>query len=282
MIPINDDEFTLLKNYLLENTGIEVPEEKKYLFETRLFHILENEKFSNFTEFYNSLKTDKDARLHNILLESMTTNETSFFRDIHPYDTLFNDILPQIAEEKKQNAIFFPPQISIWSAGCSSGQEPYSIAMTSNEWINKSDHYKNMQVTITATDISQKVLDKAKKGIYTQSDIKGMKKEYVDTYFHETDSGYIINDIIKKMINFKILNLSDNFSFNLLKPDIIFCRNVIIYFSDDIKTNIIKKMYNMLNPKGILILGASETIYQLSDKFDSKYYKDTIYYKARK
>ena len=283
MIKITGNEHILLKNYLFNCCGIDIPPEKSYLFETRLNDLLKKQGYTTFGELHNHLKADKNDKLKKRLIEYMTTNETSFFRDNHPFQAFATTILPEIALKGKREVVFFPPQIKIWSAGCSTGQEPYSIAILVNEWLCKQNDISPQRIAITATDISEEVLKKAKKGVYSENEIKkGMKQEFLEKYFRNNDNSWILNKNIRNMIVFKELNLAEDFKHKMQKIDIIFCRNVIIYFSIELKKKIIHQFYNLLKSNGILILGASETLYQLSDKFITQYIGPSIFYKAIK
>jgi len=283
MIKITGNEHILLKNYLFNCCGIDIPPEKSYLFETRLNDLLKKQGYTTFGELHNHLKADKNDKLKKRLIEYMTTNETSFFRDNHPFQAFATTILPEIALKGKREAVFFPPQIKIWSAGCSTGQEPYSIAILVNEWLCKQNDISPQRIAITATDISEEVLEKAKKGVYSGNEIKkGMKQEFLEKYFRNNDNSWILNTKIRNMVVFNELNLAEDFKHKMQKIDIIFCRNVIIYFSIELKKKIIHQFYNLLKSNGILILGASETLYQLSDKFITQYIGPSIFYKAIK
>lgn len=283
MIEIHDDEFVLLKEYLNDCCGIDVPSEKSYLFKTRLSDLLMEEGFSTFKELFVHLKSEKETNLQKRLIQFMTTNETSFFRDEHPYETFLDIILPEIALKKKSDAIYFPPQLRIWSAGCSTGQEPYSISIIINEWLGKHDTFTRDNISIIATDISADVVDKARSGIFSINEMKkGMKEEYLLKYFYKENNKYIAKDELKKSVIFNELNLALNFQNSMGRFDIIFCRNVMIYFANALKRDIISQFHTILNPGGILVLGASETLYQLSEKFDSEYHGESIIYRVKK
>lgn len=283
MIEISDQEFILLKNYLLDCCGIDIPAEKSYLFKTRLDDLLIEKEYESFQELFNHLKTDKDEKIKKSLIQYMTTNETAFFRDGHPFEAFIKNILPQITQKNKQNTVFLPPQLKIWSAGCSMGQEPFSIAMLVKEWLDKQKEPFWQKITILASDISTEVLKKAILAQYTENEIKkGMKEPYLSKYFSKNGTSWILNEQIKNMVEFREINLAESFETSIGPFDIIFLRNVIIYFSIELKREIIEQIYHILKPQGVLILGASETLYQLSDKFKTHYVGQSIYYEADK
>lgn len=283
MIEIHDDEYILLKEYLKDCCGIDVPSEKIYLFKTRLSDLLREEGFSTFKDLFVHLKSEKEKRLQKRLIEFMTTNETSFFRDEHPYETLKNVILPEIALKKKSESIYFPPKLRIWSAGCSTGQEPYSISIIIQEWIEEDKTFSPENISIIATDISSEVVNRARSGIYSNNEIrKGMNKQLLEKYFYTENDKYIVKQDVKKTILFNELNLSTEFENSMGKFDIIFCRNVMIYFAKTLKQSILSQFHTILNPGGNLVLGASETLYHLSEKFESAYHGESTLYRVIK
>ena len=281
-IEINDDEFKMLKEHLHMACGIDVPPEKKYLFKTRLSSFMYKEGYKSFTEFYNRLYKDEDETLGKYLVEAMTTNETSFFRDSHPFQALEKVLLPEIAAKRIEEAVFLPPSIRIWSAGCSTGQEPYSIAMAVCEWLKTQSELTVENVRIIATDVSSRTITVAKQGVYSAEEVKKhIPPGFVDKYLHKKGDGWQINDDIRSMVNFAELNLSVVFD-SLGRFDIVFCRNVMIYFSKDLRQNILQQFNHMLNEDGVLILGASETLYALGNDFVADLSSKTIVYRPNK
>ena len=282
MKEITSIEFNLLKDYLFKISGIEVPPNKRYLFNTRLIKLLEEEGFKSFSGFYTNLSANNDTVLQRKLVQAMTTHESSFFRDKHPYAALEKALLPGISKQRISEATFLAPRIRIFSAGCSLGQEPYSIAIYVKKWLAKQDVFTKNDVTILAGDISEKILTRAKRGIYTEKEIgnnftAAVKKEF----FTRHSSQWKINDEIKQMVRFTELNLSEPFH-HLGKFDIIFCRNVIIYFPIDLKRKILKQFHSQLNSGGALIMGTSESLYNLSKDFSVQQAFDSTYYTPNK
>jgi len=283
LIEINKDEFLLFKKYLLESCGLDIPLEKKYLFNTRLCELIRENNFKSFSDLYLNLKNGGSKELQKKIIEYMTTHETSFFRDIHPFETLQNIIIPKILSSKLKSSQS-SPKIRMWSVACSTGQEPYSMAMILQEEIDNNNSIEVKDVHILSTDISNRAIKKAKKGLYTDDEVKkGMKEKYKEKYIKiKKNNMWQITDEIKAMIEFKEINLSRNFSNNLPFFDIIFCRNTIIYFSKELKQKIIKQFCELLDYDGMLIVGASENLYNLTDCFETEYMGQTIIYRVKK
>jgi len=267
MIEINDTEFELLKEYLSTMCGINIPPEKRYLFVTRLAGMLDEMKCSSFSEFYNFLSMDRDPLLKKRLVEAMTTHETSFFRDGHPWETLTRSILPGTARVRLKECRYMNPRIRILSSGCCTGEEPYSIAMSVCEWIENTDSFSMADISILAVDISKKALDSARNGVYPEHVVrKNIPEAYIQKYFREARNGMMVREKIRAMCVFAEVNLAEPFE-HLGMFDLIFCRNVIIYFSTELKKKIIEQFFSMLNHEGALVMGASENLYTISDRF---------------
>ncbi len=283
LIKINNDEFLLLKKYLLESCGLDIPVEKKYLFNTRLCELIRENNFKSFSDLYLNLKNGVSKELQKKIIEYMTTQETSFFRDTHPFETLQNIIIPGILSNKLKSSQL-SPKICMWSAACSTGQEAYSTAMILKEEIDNNNSLNTKDIYILSTDISKSALEKAKKGLYTDDEVKkGMREKYKGKYIKiKKNNMWQITDEIKGMIEFKKINLSRNFSNNLPFFDIIFCRNTIIYFSKELKLKIIKQFYELLDYNGILIMGAAENLYNITDSFKTEYMGQTTIYRVKK
>lgn len=282
MKEISSEEFHLLKDYLFLVCGIDVPEEKAYLFRNRLASLLTDQGYSSFLELYHGLEKDEAGTLKQTLVEVMTTNETAFFRDEHPFTALRDVLLPELAQRRKQEAMLLPPRISIWSVGCSSGQEPYSIAMVLSEWLKQQQVYTKDQIFLLASDISDRILAEARRGRYSKSDLdKGLPDHYRNKYFTEINGVWQINSGVQDMVHFQRLNISQPFAGRVQKFDIIFCRNLIIYFSMELKQEIIRQLRSRLNPGGVLILGASETLFKISDEFESVHAGGSVFYRVR-
>jgi len=278
MIEITDTEFAVLKEHLSKVSGIEVPPEKRYLFKTRLSELLETENCPNFSTFYARLSTEGDGILERELVMAMTTHETGFFRDSHPFDCVQRKLLPAIARQQLTSAGKRPVRIRILSCGCSSGQEPYSIAMCVQEWLQSQTRLQREVFTILGVDISRRILERAMRGVYTSAELGATLPEYMRSrYFVARNGLWEVSGEIRRMVNFAEVNLSESFGF-MGQFDLIFCRNVIIYFSLELKKKIIEQFRSMLNPGGALILGASESLYPLTNEFVAVHEGPTIYY----
>jgi chemotaxis protein methyltransferase CheR len=239
---------------LAEHIGISLDDTKQYLIESRLLPLSQKDGHPNVYSFIKELVQAPVGSLHWQAFEALTTNETSFFRDKHVFDGLQKNILPMlIANRKKEKTLY------IWSSAVSAGQEAYSIAMLIRE--NFSELH-DWSILIQATDISEAILDKARAGIYSSSEVKrGLDQQYLDKYFHKKVEGYQIHPSIRAMVNFLPHNLVGSWPF-YPKFDLIMLRNVLIYFNQDAKNKVLEKMHKQLHGQnGVLILGASESIY---------------------
>ena len=283
MMDLSQLEFKLLKEHLYNTCGIDIPEEKSYLFRTRLSDLMIEEKFSSFNELYILLKSEGNGRLENRLIEVMTTHETSFFRDTHPFETFKQTLLPQAIERIRSASSLFPPKLCIWSAGCSTGQEPYSISMIINDVLENEKGFSFEKSSILASDISCEALTKARTGEYSKREIeRGLDAYYRGKYFKKNGDQWLIDTKIRKTVLFEEINLSKQLSEKCGPFDFIFCRNVIIYFSEELKKRLIEYFYKILNPGGILLIGASENLYKVTDKFETEYAGPSIYYRKKK
>jgi len=275
-IALTEKEFQDLSELMLKIWGISISPEKSYLFTTRLESLLKSEGYNSFKEFHLRLILTKDKKLEKKLVELMTTNETAFFRDKHPYENLEKNLIPLLASRHEKS---LSKKIKIWSAGCSKGQEPYSIAIKIAEWVKTQKELTLNDFSIYASDISERVLKFARERTYLGVDIeKDVSENILNEYFDKIDTSYKIKNHIYKMITFDELNLSLPFE-HLGKFDLIFCRNVMIYFSQSLKEEILEHFYNLLKPDGFLVIGASETLYKTSDKFTCIQHNKTSYYK---
>jgi chemotaxis protein methyltransferase CheR len=277
---ITDQEFGKLRDYLLKSCGIDIPMEKRYLFVTRLGDWIEEQGFSGFSDLHTRLTSGGQVWLEKQLIEAMTTNETDFFRDSHPWESLAREILPALAKRRANESRVTPARLRIWSAGCSTGEEPYSMAMTIFDWLAGPADLTAADISILATDISRATIDKAQRGIYTRKELgEDVSPRRRIEYFTEQGGNFVLKDRVRNLVFFAEVNLSRDFR-QLGYFDLILCRNVIIYFSLELKRKILDAFADMLNPGGILMLGASESIYQLSDRLHPIHCGPTTYYQA--
>lgn len=286
---LSEEVFDSLRVYIHKACGIDLKPEKKYLIKQRLEPVLRQQKISSFTELAQKLNVYHPDELRDDVIMAMTTNETSFFRDKKPFEAFKNTILPElediIKERKNRPYNRKGPKVNIWCAATSTGQEPYSIAMLIDEYISKKigSPISLDDFGITATDIDSNALAKAMSGEYTNLEVaRGLPLEFQTKYFKKNDisNTWSLDNKIKNLVDFKRLNLIENFN-NLGGFDVIFCRNVLIYFDINQKRKILDSFYNILSNDGILILGGSESMYELSDKFRSEHIHGAIIHKKK-
>ena len=272
---VRPNEFKLLRDYVEEICGITLGAEKEYLIETRLSHLITEMGCKNFSDFYLLIKRNFQPELRDKIIDAITTKETLWFRDRHPFTILGDVLLPKLTEKIKTGE---RSRIRIWSAACSTGQEPYSIAMVIHRYSQFLQNVQPDHFEITATDISPLAITQASRGCYDPLSIqRGLSDEIREKFFIHKGHHWEINDSIKKKVLFQKFNLLDSFS-SLGKFDIIFLRNVIIYFSDPLKKKIIEECFNLLSPQGFLLLGASESLLGLSDQFKCLEHDGGMYY----
>lgn len=270
--------FKTLQWTIENNTGIFFDQEKAYIVEGRVKALMEETGFNSCDEFIYKILKEKDAVLLNKLIEKITINETFWFRDNIVWSLLNEILLPQYItniREGKQNSI------KILSAACSSGQEPYSIAILIHEYLKK-NNINDVTVKdfdIHATDISRNMIDTATKGVYNFMEVeRGLSHEYRELYFSKESCGsWVINDSIKEMIRFDVVNLL-NMSYTHEDIDLILCRNVLIYFKENVKKEILSGLGKALKRNGIILFGASEIIEQDYINLNKQEFKKFQYY----
>lgn len=272
-VAISDQEYRDFCKHLESKCGIVLGDSKQYLVRSRLSPLVNKFGLASLSELVKSVITGRNRELAVAAIDAMTTNETLWFRDTYPYEVLAHRLLPELAKARKP--------IKIWSSASSSGQEPYSIAMTVAETQQRKPGMLS-SVSITATDISTSMLEACRQGIYDNLALgRGLSPERRRTFFEDAGDGKMrIKDNIKRMVTFRPQNLMESYSL-LGKFDIIFCRNVLIYFSPDMKAKVLNQMAGALNPGGYLILGASESLTGLTDKFEMIRCNPGIIYKLK-
>ncbi|MBL8025995.1 MAG: protein-glutamate O-methyltransferase CheR [Fibrobacteres bacterium] len=278
MASISANEFKLLRDYIEKSCGILVGDEKAYLIESRLSSLMAQNGCNTFAEFYQKAASDRTVGLRDKIVDAMTTNETLWFRDTHPYKVLDEVLLREFADEIAKGK---RRKIRIWSAACSTGQEPYSISMIIQEFARKSSVLPLEYVEIVATDISPSALFLAMAGRYDKLSMsRGMTDDFRDRYFDQTGTVWAVKDKVKKMVSFKRFNLQDSFV-PLGSFDLVFCRNVAIYFSEQFKRELFRKIAQMLRPTGILFLGASESMSNYSTEYQLMTHDKAMYYRVK-
>jgi chemotaxis protein methyltransferase CheR len=250
---ITPQEYEAFKTFLQDACGILLGENKQYLVKSRLRRIMEENSLHSLGDLLERVKRSGRSSLKEVVIDAMTTNETLWFRDNHPFRILQDKLLPEFGDRKSAQSL------RIWSAACSTGQEPYSVAMIIEEF-RRQRPGKLRDVKITATDISKSVLEVARRGEYEMIAIgRGLSPERQKQFFTPAINGsWQIRPQIKSMVEFRELNLLERYM--LGKFDIVMCRNVLIYFSAELKKDILTRIHATLNPGGYLILGASESL----------------------
>lgn len=272
-ITISDQEYRDFSRFLESQCGIVLGDSKQYLVRSRLSPLVTKFKLASLSDLLRDVVTGRNRELRVAAVDAMTTNETLWFRDTYPFEVLANKLLPEVAANKRP--------IKIWSAASSSGQEPYSMAMTIIETQQRKPGMLP-SVAITATDISASMLDMCRAGVYDNLALgRGLSPERRRTFFEDAGDGRMkVKDNVKRLVNFRPQNLMDSYAL-LGKFDIIFCRNVLIYFSPDMKSQVLNQMANSLNPGGYLLLGASESLTGLTDRFEMVRCNPGIIYKLK-
>lgn len=272
---IADDEFVQLRDYIYEQCGIHFPDKKKYLLETRLANRIKRLNLKGFGDYLFFLKYDSRQRQElPLLFEVITTNETSFFRNPLQLKVFQDKLLPEILEKKRASG---QKRLHIWSAGCSTGEEPYTLAIILLETMKS--ELSSWNVRITANDLSEAVLRSARRGVYTDYSLRTAPKEVINKHFIMEGGRFRVSQDVKSMITFGQLNLNDRAQIRMVpRSDIIFCRNVIIYFDDAMKKRVISAFYDNLVPGGALFIGHSESLHHVSRSFKPVHYPGSIVY----
>ena len=271
-IPLPDDVFRLLRDFVHDYCGIFFDNSSKFLLERRLSRRLEQLRLRSFEEYYHFLRYDRKREEElAILVDNLTTNETYFFRESPQLRTFSEEILPELRQTCADRKV-----LRIWSAGCSTGEEPYTIAIL---LLESGDWWRDWQVEILGSDINQRVLHAARRGVYKKSAHRVTSSEMLKRYFVEEKGDYRIADAVKKLVSFSSMNLLDPFKISLISSmDIIFCRNVIIYFDKEAKKKVIAAFWQKLRAGGYLLLGHSESLVNISNAFELRTLKNDMVY----
>jgi chemotaxis protein methyltransferase CheR len=277
MIKIEPNELKLISQYIQSITGIYLDQSKSYLFETRLSSIAEAQDCKSYQELYNKARQEPSRKIEKEIVDAITTNETLFFRDKGPFELLQHKILPEMIDARSTKSAL-KPRIKIWSAASSTGQELYSIAIVIKELLKDSADYS---FTLTGTDISDAAVTQASYGKYNRFEIeRGLDKRYLQKYFSLFGDSWKINDEIRAMVNFKKLNLMQPFT-SLGKFDIIFCRNVAIYFTFEDRKKLFNKLADSLADDGYLVIGSTESLTGVCPRFVPKRHLRSIFYQKK-
>jgi chemotaxis protein methyltransferase CheR len=270
---LRDKDFEQIRSFVYELCGINLHDGKRELVKARLSKRLRMGNFKSFSEYYKFVRTEEGTNELIAMIDSLSTNLTNFFREEKHFEKL-REIFPEMLEKTRANSR--KPELKIWCAGCSTGEEPYSIAMTLK---NMTDN-RNVDLKILATDISTRVLRIAMSGVYSAERVKKIPKEMLRKYFQigvgMWKGHYRVKNVLKEIVSFKRLNLMENPQFDSLF-DIIFCRNVMIYFDKETQKRVVMRFYDCLKNDGWLFVGHSESLTGLAHRF--KYVEPSVYRK---
>ena len=271
---LTGQEFTLLKDFIYEKTGIYFAENKMYLLESRLTNRLNELNLTSFEEYYYHLKFggSKTEQEITYLYDLVTTNETSFFRNPPQLDAF-----KIVVQKNYLNGTRPEGGLRMWSAGCSTGEEPYTLAIMMLELLAHSN--MTMPFVIYGTDISTKALESAKKAVFNNYSVRNTDKAILSKYFTEDKGNYVLKESVKKYVSLDFLNLMDASAYRKYRQmDVIFCRNVLIYFDEKGKKTVIDNLYESLKPGGFLTIGHAESLHNISRGFKPLIFPGTIAY----
>jgi chemotaxis protein methyltransferase CheR len=275
MTTITADEFSVLSKYIYSICGVALDSTKTYLVETRLKSMMQQYGCASYLDLHAKAKADRGGNMEKEIVNAITTNETLFFRDASPFEVLKHKILPDLIDARSKSASGRNIPLRIWSAACSTGQEVYSIAIALREALG---NLSNFQISILGTDISDDAVTKASYGKYNKFEIeRGLPQQTLNKYFTLMGDGWKIKDEIRAMAVFKKFNLMKPFA-GLGKFDIVFCRNVAIYFTPADKKMVFEKIATVLEPDGSLVIGSTESLTGVTGMFEPKRYMRSIFY----
>jgi chemotaxis protein methyltransferase CheR len=280
MQKISANEIQVLAGYIRDLSGIALNQSKAYLFETRLGPLLAEEGLLSYTELYRKARGGPGRDLENRIINAISTNETLFFRDKGPFELLRHKLLPDlVARRRAKKSRLLPIPLRIWSAACSTGQELYSIAIVVKELLG--DNLSGFRLKLLGTDISDAAIAQACRGRYSKFEIeRGLPGDKLVRYFTPISDGWQVKDELRTMAAFRRLNLMLPFG-ALGKFDIIFCRNVAIYFDTPDRRKLFARIADMLAPDGYLIIGSTESLTGVCDRFAPQRHLGSVYYQLK-
>ncbi|CAI4155619.1 CheR family methyltransferase [Alteromonas macleodii] len=271
---VSPASYLKFREFLEKQCGIVLGDNKQYLVRSRLASLLYKHNYESADELIDVVVKGFDRTLLQNVIDAMTTNETLWFRDNYPFDLLVKELLPTLSAKNQK--------LRVWSAACSSGQEPYSIAMSVLEYQRQRPGALRAGVEIVATDLSSEMLQKCELGIYDELSLaRGLSPQRRQAFFQQNDSGLMqVKPDVRRMVSFRSLNLLSSYA-ALGRFDIVFCRNVLIYFSAEVKQRILQQIAGQLQPQGVLFLGASESISAASDTYSMVKCHPGLYYQKK-
>lgn len=273
---MTDETFILLRDFIYEQSGIYFADNKKGQLEARLGLRLKANNLPDYDKYYYLLKYDPNSSGElRSLFDSVTTNETSFFRSPPQIQAFREKVLPEVIARKEKQG---DRQIRLWSAGCSTGEEPYTMGIVLKQILN--DRGADWEVKIVASDISEKALRSAKAAVYGDYSLRSVPPEVKQSFFVAEGSSYRIVDNVRTLVDLQYLNLNDARRVQIMKGfDVIFCRNVLIYFDDEAKKRFVAQLYDCLNHGGYLFIGHSESLHNISRAFKLVHFPGALGYK---
>jgi chemotaxis protein methyltransferase CheR len=278
ILPLSEEDFAHFQELLIEVSGLHFEEKSNGSLHLALWERLQERGVDSYRDYYHLLKYHPEGRLEiRELLDLITIGETYFFRNKAQFDVLMSSVLPEIINRKRSART---PSIRVWSAGCSRGDEPYSIALAIKEVLPPNNHWT---ISILGTDINRNGLACAKRAAFGEKDIAHLPKEYIHKYFEIKDGAYLLGTHPKQWVEFQYHNLvKDPFIYEKMQEiDLLFCRNVTIYFDSRVTRHVMENLYNCLARDGYLFLGHTETLWQISEKFERVEFPQTFIYKKR-
>ena len=254
---LSNPTFEELSRIIEERTGIHIPITKKYLVENRLIRVLEENNLKGYDEYLYLLKYSPNGRAYERLFDAITTNETYFFREPMQFDILVDHIVPRTIESRGGER-----QMKVWCAACSSGEEPYTISMVMSE------RRPDVRMDIIGSDISNKVLAAAERAVYSSYSVRNIPEYYMKKYFKAQSRDFVLDPSVRKTVRFRNYNLlTDRMGMDFMNLDVVFCRNVLIYFDTKTKQQVISMIYDSLRPGGVLVIGSSESLHNVTRAF---------------
>jgi len=280
MVALSEQEYQLFQRYIAAKCGIALDDTKAYLVESRLAKLLIDSKCENFSELFLLLESHSDANIETRVIDAITTNETYWFRDPGSWQMIINEWLPQKITAIEKRKI---DKIRVWSAAASTGQEIYSLVIQISEYL-KHNHITTVSIDdfeFLATDISTNVLTIARRGHYDPITImRGLKPDLRQAYFKLEGTSWVLKEEYRKRVRFEQFNLQNSFLL-LGKFDLVFCRNVLIYFTEALRNDVFKKTAQVLKPEGFLLIGAAEIYYAMDSYFHKNITSDGTYFTVK-
>ena len=288
MTPLTPESFALVRNLVAELCGIVLGPDKMYLVKHRLEPVMRDRSITDFAEFVRVARLSSSLQIREAIIDAITTHETSFFRDNHPFDALKTFWLPEVAIKAQQAAKQSGghKRIRVWSAACSHGQEPYSIAMMMRDFLDTLSVPSEQMFSVLATDISSEALAIARAGKFSQIDLaRGIDPAALKKHFTgpSADGTFVVKPAVRKLVEFTRRNLVSAQA--MISPDttlgyfdLILCRNVLIYFDEPTRRRVLKQLLDALLPGGLLLIGAAESLHTLEPKLHSKRLGNTTVY----